>query len=358
MATPANPVVSEPTSSEVLSKLTPEQNKTWRATGELPKAEPAEVKDSKTDAASSPAAKETPAAPAKAAETSADSGTAKRESERPVANAETRIKDLLAKVKELEAQRDNDRRAASSAPAKSEEPRKPHRDDTDAKTGLLVYADDRGIFSEDKFQDALIEYGIERGSYKTRQDLAKQAQERLQAEIQQLTTAEMQTELEETEKRHTDFRDVLQAKTDDKGRASFENPEIKKLIGNGALDIRIGESPIGWEILYYLCKHPGTVEHIQSQRTQKSFGKAFRELERAVEKSLEGSAAAPSKKDEPEPAGSQTPPKVSGAPAPAASVSGKATAPLNEEQAALEAEDFKRYQKEANSREWSAKKAK
>ena len=356
MATDAAVPVVESSPTEILRKLTPEQHKTWRVSGDLPEAKAPDAKPTEP-AASSPAAKtEVTEPPAKAAETPADSVPAKKDPEPPKSNAETRIKELLAKVKELETRLDTSTRSAAAAPAKSEEPRKPRRDEVDDKTGLPKYADERGIFSEDKFQDALVEYGIERGSYKTRQDLAKQAQERLQAEIQQLVTTELQSELEAVEKRHTDFREVLQAKTDKDGKALFENPEIKKINSNGALDVRIAESPYGWEILYYLCKNPGIVEKIQSQRTAKSFGKEFRELERAVEKSLEG-AAPPKDAKPPETPGSPAP-KVSGAPAPAANVSGKATAPVDEENAALSAEDFKRYQREANQREWTAKKGK
>jgi hypothetical protein len=346
-------VESSPT--EILSKLTPAEHKTWRATGNLPEEKAAKESVSTEVAGSSPAAKtEVTDPPAKVGETPADSVPAKKEPDPPKANAETRIKDLLAEVKSLRSQIEASSRAAAAAPAKSEEPRKPRRDDTDEKTGLLTHADERGIFSEDKFQDALVEYGIERGSYKTRQDLAKQAQERLQAEIQQLVTTELQTELEAVEKRHTDFREVLQAKTDKDGKALFDNPEIKKIVTNGALDVRIAESPYGWEMLYYLCKNPGVVEKIQSQRTAKSFGKEFRELERAVEATL---GTSPKDIKPPETPGSPAP-KVSGAPAPAASVSGKATAPVDEENAALAAEDFKRFQREANQREWAAKKGK
>lgn len=346
--------VVESSTTEILSKLTPEQHKSWRATGNLPEEKPKTESVSTEVAASSPAAKtEVTDPPAKVGETPAESVPAKKEPDPPKANAETRIKQLLSEVKELQSRLDARERAAAAAPAKSEEPRKPHRSDVDEKTGLPVHADDRGVFSEDKFQEALIEYGAERGSYKTRQDLAKQAQERLNAEIIQLTTTELQSELAAVEKRHPDFREILQAKTEN-GKSLFENPEIRKINSNGALDVRIGESPFGWEILYYLCKNPGIVEKIQSQRTAKSFGKEFRDLERAVEASL----GAPAKDAKPpEPPGSPAP-KISGAPAPAASVGGKATAPVDEENAALGAEDFKRYQREANQREWTAKKGK
>jgi hypothetical protein len=348
----AVPVV-ESSPTEILSKLTPEQHKTWRVSGDLPEAKAPDAKTTDVADSSTAAKPEVTDPPAKAGETPAESVPAKKEPDPPKSNAETRIKELLAKVKELENRLDTTTRTAAAAPAKSEEPRKPRRDDTDEKTGLLKYADERGIFSEDKFQDALVEYGIERGSYKARQDLAKEAQQRLQAEIVQLTTAELQTELEATEKRHPDFREVLQAKTEN-GKSLFESPEIKKIVTNGALDVRIAESPYGWEILYYLCKNPGIVEKIQSQRTAKGFGREFRELERAVEESL---GAPPKDAKQADPPSSPAP-KVSGAPAPAASVSGKATAPVDEENAALQSEDFKRYQREANQREWSAKKGK
>lgn len=350
MANDAATPVLESSPSQILSKLTPEQHKSWRATGDLPKTESVS-----TDVADSSTAAKTDVTdlPAKVGETPADSVPAKKEPDPPKSNAETRIKDLLAEVKSLKSRLESGDRTAAAAPAKSEEPRKPRRDDVDEKTGLLKYADERGILSEEKFIEALVEYGAERGSYKTRQDLAKQAQERLNAEIVQLTTAELQSELQDVEKRHPDFRDVLQAKTEN-GKSLFENPEIRKINSNGALDVRIGESPFGWEMLYYLCKNPGIVEKIQSQRTAKSFGKEFRELERAVEASL----GTPAKDAKPPDTPSSPAPKVSGAPAPAASVSGKATAPIDEENAALGAEDFKRYQKTANENEWRAKKGK
>jgi hypothetical protein len=137
------PADSQPakSSSEILSSMDEKQTLEWRTTGKLP-----EQKDSKTEAVSSPAAKETPEAPAKATETPAGSVPATKEPPKEAKGAEGRIKELLADNKRLKAELETLQKAPAAAPAKKDETlAKPQRTDVDAKTGQLLYANDEAF---------------------------------------------------------------------------------------------------------------------------------------------------------------------------------------------------------------------
>jgi hypothetical protein len=350
----------EKSSTQILKDLTPKQMKTWRETGNLPDEKAtaddkkAEEKDSKksTDGDSSTPAKKDVAAPkdaesgAKKAEEPAKSAVADK-TEPAKANAETRIKDLLAENKILQQKLEDLQKQPVAVAKKESEPAKPSRNDTDPKTGAALYATD------EDYLDARDKYVAEMASRKTRADIAKESSERNAAEQNQLIERRMLNSIKIAKEKHADFLEVLKAKDiekDGKTITVFDAPAVKAIKQNGVLDAWILDSEIGMEILYYLATRIEEVERIQSLN---AFS-AARELTKLEEKLSEKSAVA-AKKEEGSPA--QPDKKVSGAPAPAAAVGGKATAPADEVEAATLAGDFKRFQKAENEADWRKKKA-
>jgi hypothetical protein len=325
-------VTAESSNSEILASLTPEQTKHWRVTGQLPEAKPKEEKpatEATTEAASSTAAKEASGA-APAAETSTASVTVKEE-HKPK-GAEARIKELLADNKRLNAELESARKAPTVAPAKVEEVAKPHRNDVDAKTGQPMYASDAAFEeAQEKYLTAKITADVEKRQAKAQSDARIADQNKI---IQQ----RWQNSLKIANENHADFKEKL--KIDDKGK--FNNPVLQSIKTNGTLDAWILDSDIGAELLYYFSDKQDEVDRIQSLNP---FA-AARELTRLEEK-LTGTAAPPPKEEEkPD---ERSSPNVSKAPAPAASIAGKGTAPVDEEEAAVKSEDFKRYQRVANA---------
>lgn len=352
MATDAT-VTVESSPTDVLKSLTPAQHKTWRETGEIPesKSPPAKEtpKEEKTEAASSPAAKTEVAAPAPEKAAEKEPAKSAPAVEEPKANAETRIKDLLAENKELKVKLDAMQKAPVAAPAKTEAPAKPHRNDVDAKTGQVLYATDEA------FEEAHEKYLTEKVTQDVRKQVAKEAEDRQVAEQTRILQQRMINSIKITTEKHPDFQQVLKAKDiekDGKKITVFEADAVKRIKSGGMIDRWILDSDIGMEMLYHLAKNPDEVDRIEALNP---FA-AARELTKLEDKLSAPPSATPSKKEE-EPAKGSAAPKVSGAPAPAASVNGKGTAPLDEELAATEAGDFKRFQKAANEADFRKKKA-
>lgn len=348
---PGAPVTVESSPTEVLKSLTPAQHKTWRTTGEIPESKsppatsPKASTETPTPAAPSPAAKEVAApAPEKAAvETPAEPAPATPEPK--AKGAEARIKDLLADNKRLNAELETARKIPAVAPTKTEKaPVKPSRNDADEK-GQPKFATD------DEFLDARDKYVAEMASHQTRQDIARETQERQVAEQNRIMQQRMVNQIKISTERHPDFAEVLKIETKD-GKTVFNAEAMKAIKTNGMIDSWCAESEMGTEILYFLASRIAEVERIQALNP---FA-AARELTKLEDKlSATPSTPAPEKKEEPA-KGSPTQ-KVSGAPAPAASVGGKGTAPTDEELAATESGDFKRFQKVANEADWRKKKA-
>jgi len=338
--------VVERTNSQTLASLTPAEMKEWRVTGKLPSEKsvsekPAE-KESKTEAAaSSPAAKTevTEIAGEKpASETSAAPVTAKEEPKPK--GAEARIKALLAENKKLESEILELRKKPAVAQAKPiEEPARPRRNDVDSKTGLALYASD-DAYSEalEKYLTAKVTADVEKRSAKA------QAEQRI-VEQRKLQEKKWHNALKIANEKHPDFAQVCEI--DDKG--AFQNKALKSIKSNGVLDAWILDSDMGAEILYHLAKTPEDIERIESLPPFS----AARELTKLEDK-LSGSVSAPPKEEKAE---VQPKPKVTGAPAPAASIAGKATAPADEIAAAVDAEDFRRYARVANAADHAKRKA-
>jgi len=313
----AEPVADERTGTEILKALTPAQTKKWRETGELPAVKAQEEKP-----AEAPAEKPAEAPPEKPAE-----------APKPAEEPQPDVKALEAENKRLAAELETLRKSPASVSApKGDEPPKPKRHDLDSKTGLPLYATDEA------FEEARDKWVFEKASRETRTTIAKEQAEAKAAEQNKIIERRLQNSLEIAQKKHKDFADVLKLETKD-GKTVFNADAVKAIKNNGVLDAWILDSEVGAEILYHLCKNPDEVQRIQALGP---FA-AARELTKMELQLSESSAPA---KPEEKPA---APVKVP--PSPAASIGGKATGPVDEEAAAVEAGDFSRYKKAADAEE-------
>lgn len=324
------PTGSQPakSSSEILSSLNAEQTREWRSTGKLPD-EKTQVSTESTEAASSPAAKETTEPPAKATETPAGSVPASKEPPKKAEGAPERIKELLSENKQLRTKLEELQKVPVTAAKKDEAPAKPQRTDVDPKTGQLLYANDEA------FEQAREEYLTKKITADVQKQTAKAAEEARIAEQNKLVEQRWLNSIKIATEKYPDFVEVM--KRDDKG--VFHGAEIKLIQGGSLLDRWILDSEVSGEILYYLETHPGEVVRIQALGAFQG----ARELTR-IEEKLSAAPSAPAKKSEEVPPAKRAP----GAPAPAADVSGKSTAPVDSLAAAVSKGNFAAYQKEAN----------
>lgn len=332
-------LTAESTPTEILKSMSPAERKEWRISGKTPEIPPKKEtpKTEVTEAASSTAAKET-TEPAKA-EPSAASVTAKEEPKPK--GAEARIKELLSENKRLLAEAEELRKRPVAAPAKVEEVAKPRRNDVDPKTGQALFATD------DAFEDALDKYLSTKIKAESRREFEESQRQTRLAEQNRITTKRWENALKIATEKHPDFATVLDIGDEGDKKNVFRNKDLKTIKTNGVLDAWILDSDIGAIILYHLAKNPSEIERIQGL----SPFSAARELTKLEDK-LSGTPE-PEKKDTKVESSS---PKVSSAPAPAASVSGRATAPVDETEAAVKAEDFSRFRKSANAEEFAKRK--
>lgn len=336
MAPDAATITADSSPTEILKSLTPAQTKEWRTTGKLPDI-PATPPKETTEAASSTAATtEVTEEPAKAPETSTAPVAVEPKSEKPK-GAEARIKELLAANKELEAKLEAARKAPIVAPAKIEEVAKPHRNDVDPKTGLPVYA------SDEAFDTAFESYLTAKVTADVEKRTAKAQADARAAEQNKIIEQRWQNSLKIANEKHTDFAKVLGI--DEKG--AFHNEALKTIKSNSVVDAWILDSDIGAEMLYHFAKNPEDLVTIQEMNAFR----AARALTK-LEETLSGKTATPPK-ETPAPRSEAT--SVTRAPAPPASISGKATAPADEVEAAVKTEDFRRFQKAANAEEFAKK---
>lgn len=337
-------VTVESSPTEILASLTPEEKAKWRQTGNLPEPKKEIPKESTTEAVPSPAATTDVTEPAKAAETTAAPVAANQE-HKPNKGAEARIKELLAANKKLEVELEAARRAPVVTPAKIEEVAKPHRYDVDPKTGQAMYATD-AAFDEafETYLTAKVTADVEKRHAKARQD------ERI-AEQNRLIEQRWQNALKIANEKHEDFAKVLDIGDEEQNgkmlKNIFRNKDLKTIKTNGVLDAWILDSEIGAEMLYHFAKNPSEIARIQSL----SAFAAARELTK-IEEKLSAPPSASTKKEE-KPAESSSTAQVTRAPAPAASVSGKATAPVDEVEAAVKDEDFSRFKRVANREDFA-----
>jgi len=326
--------VAEKSGTEVLKDLTPKQRQTWRATGELPESklatpapEPSKKPPKEPEPSPAPAPAPVPVEDKPAVEAAKTSRNK---------DAETRITELLTENKKLQSELETLRKIPVSTAPKGDEPAKPGRNDLDPKTNQPLYATD------EEYLDARDKYVAESASRKARADIAKEQNDARVAEQNKIIEKRLQNSLTIAQERHPDFAEVLKAETKD-GKTSFKAEAVQRIKSNGVLDGWILDSEIGAEILYHLAKNPAEVDRIQAL----SPFSAARELTKLEEKLAAGEAKPPEKKEEP--ASAAKPVVVP--PAPASSVGGKATAPVDEEAAAIADGDFRRYKKTADAEE-------
>jgi len=341
MATDAKALTVESSPTEILKSMSPEQRKAWRETGVTPELKEADSKEPEKnietkDADPSPAAKvEVSETPEKKSETPSESVPLKVEPVKVAKGAESRIKELLADNKRLNSELEAARKVPVIASAKIEEVAKPRRSDVDAKTGSLKYATDEA------FDEAYETYLTAEVTKKVEARHVKQQTEARIAEQDRILKEKWGNSLKIAIERHSDFAKVCEIDKD----GAFQNAEIKKIRSNGTLDAFALDSEIGAQILYYLASNPGEVERIEKLAPFQ----AARELTKLEDKL--SSAASTTLEKQPE--GSAK--KVSGAPAPASNVGGRATAPNDESEAAIKAGDFRRYMKVENEKAHLAK---
>jgi hypothetical protein len=334
MATDVKTLTVESSPTDILASMNSTERKAWRETGKTP-----ELKDVNAESSTAKEAEKPEQKISESAETKTEAAAVNAEpSVSRGKNAATRIQELLSENKRLASEVEK-LRTPVHAPAKTEEPAKPRRTDVDEKTGLAKYATD------DDFLEARDQYVMKMASQQTRQEIAKEENQRRIAEMNKLTQEKWQNSLKLAIERHEDFKKVCEI--DSKG--AFQNAELKLIKSNSVLDAFILDSDLGGSILYHLAKNPGEVARIEAMN---AFA-AARELTKLEDKL---SGAQPTTQSAETKEGPN--PKVSGAPAPAANVGGRATAPVDEEEAAVKAEDFRRYRKAANEAEFRARKGK
>lgn len=335
VVTPAVPAVPAKSSSQILTDMSPEQKLHWQKTGEIVDTVPAKVETPKvsTEGAESSTAAKPVVAGAEKPETPAASAPATSEPKgKP--DAQSRILQLLADNKALQAKLDDleKKPAAAAAPTvKKEELTKPQRADVDEKTGIAKYATD------DEFETAKEEYLTKKIRADIERDNAVAAKKAHDDEQQRLVTEKWNNSMKVGKEKHADLDEVFE--TDDKG--AIQHPEIKGIKPGGILDGWVVDSDLGIEILYHCATTAGEVAKIQAMKPFE----ATRYLTKLEDK-LSGT---------PSPKPPETPPakrNISSAPAPAADVSGKHTAPTDDPvNKALAESNFTAYQREQNAKE-------
>lgn len=335
---------TQTSATDALSKLSGKEMDTFMLTGELPEEKPKESKPAesstpaKTEGAdSSPAGiKDGTVEPAKATETPAESVPAEEEPQKPQKGAEARIKGLVAKLKAVQQKLDESEkaRAVASTPAKKDEvPAKPQRTDVDEK-GQLKYP------TEDAYQDARDQWVRDDAVEATRKQFAKDAETARMAEQQRLVADKWLTGMALAREKYPDLDTVL--KTDEKGLIQLE--EIKNGIKSGSiLDGWLTKREMAFDLLYYFGTHKGEVARIEAICAKDPFEATA--VLRDLELKISAPKSAPPKTDD-----GSTPakPAEKRVPAPATSVSGKATAPVDEIARAVAAGDTAAYFEAAN----------
>lgn len=327
---------TQTSATDALSKLSGKEMDTFMLTGELPEEKPKESKPAesstpaKTEGAESSPAKATEASEPKKAEVSAESAPAANEPPKPEKNAGTRVKELLEDRKQLLSKIEElEKRPAAVAPAKKDEaPAKPQRGDVDEKGNLKFTTDE-------SYEEARDKWIYERAVTETRKQLAKEAEDARVAERQKLVADKWLNGMQIARTKFADLDTVL--KTDEKGLVQHD--EIKGIKSGSILDGWLVDSEVPFDLLYHFAKTPGEVAKIQAMTP---FA-ATRYLTKLEDKLSAPPSAAP-KADEVPPAK----PAEKRVPAPATSVSGKATAPVDEIARAVAAGDTAAYFEAAN----------
>lgn len=307
-----------------VESLSDSQREEWLKTGDLPDTPASEA------SATSTAEKATAASPA-----SATGNDTQQVEDRTISPAEKRIKQLLARNKELEAQLHRPPAPSQGPAAPSSQPQELQRPMRPKAPTLEQYNGDYEAFEKAaaQYEDTFDRYMEDLSDYKAakRIEAERQAyQQRKQAEtIQEHNEAvksSWETRQAETIKRHPDFEKAV------KDAALPLNP---------IMDGFIVESEVGPEIVYWLAKNPVEGERIASLGP---FATA-RELSR-IEMTLGESLKTPA----------PTPkPTITAAFPPPTTLSGTNKGPEDEARAAVASKDFSAYRRAMNSRELTGK---
>jgi hypothetical protein len=308
--------------SSALESLNSEQRDHWLKTGEIPDTP-------KADASA------TSKAPEKAAAVQPEPAPGKEApQDRDIPPAEKRIKQLLARNKELEAQLHRPtpppasiRQQEQSAPdlQRPQRPKAPTLDQYDGDYSKFEAAAAKYEEDFDKYMEDLSDYKAAK-----RIEAERQAyQQRREAETIQEHNAKIKSSWEtrqsETIKRHPDFEQAVKEAS---------------LPLNPIMDGFIIESEVGPEIVYHLAKNPAEGERIAKLGP---FATA-RELSR-IEMQLSESL---------KPTGANAT-KITAAKPPPTMLGGTNRAPDDEAQAAVASGEFRRYMKVMNARELGKK---
>jgi len=344
MAPETATVTADSSPSEVLASLNEKEKATWRQTGDLPErpAKEAPKEKEETPAESSPAAKEvvTESKETPPAESVAAPVVAKEES-KPKKNAATRIQELLAETKQLRAENEELRKSARPAPAKEEEVAIPRRNDTD-KTGQALYATDEA------WLDARDKAVKEIAKQEARQEYAKQQQEEQTAKHNDLVQKRWLNSIKIATEKFPDWSKKVGLNDKD---GKYQDAALKSIKERSVLDQFILDSDIGAVLLYHFSGDQAEIDRIQGMSPYA----AARELTRLEDK-LSAEVSAPEKKETKQATDSSTT-QVTRAPAPPASVGGRATAPVDEVNSNLKQGNFKAYRETANREDAQRRKA-
>lgn len=331
----------EVSAEQFIQRMSDTERDHWLKTGDTPEVKPKTVPPKGQESAP---AKEAPGA-AKAAETQSDSDTdasgkrdeseelSDEEFKRLGAKAQRRIRNLLAKNKELETKRADpapaartevanppkEKPAVEAKPEFKETRPKPRLDDK-KPDGTPKYA------SYDELNEDLVDWKLEQRDAKTAFDKAESDKaaratetERKNAEIRDT----QRKRVEAVRKRIPKFDEAL-------NDADF----VKKIPERSALDGMILSREKGFDVFFHLWEHPQELDAILKLGPHDQAFE-FARIELSLEK-------APAK-------------KVSNAPPPPREVGGRGTPPEDEVEAAAAAGDVTRYIDLVNRRELGAK---
>lgn len=313
----AAPAPAEPkTGSEILSGLSATERAEWRRTGTLPEPKPTE-----TNAAPSPAAPAEPAAEIAATPGSEKPPTPPSEAATPSKEkgAEARIKELLAKNKELEA------RLAAPPPVQAlpaapppAQAADPEPDATDYEKYPLGTADPKYIrdLSAHIAKGMLAEHRAQQAKAET-ETRQRAEHARASAELAERTTS--------IKEKHADFEEVARG--------------VKGIAPGSPLDAFIlGSKRYGFEALYHLGKHPDELARIMA------IPDVIEQVEELVLLGHALTSATPAPKTE------------TTAPPPPKTLGTRATNVADPAEAALARGDFGEYRRLTNERDLARKK--
>jgi len=297
----------------------------WRATGKIPEAKKADAPP-----ADAPKAETSEAAPAGEAKTEGVTETPKNQGSKK--DAEHRIKELLARTKELERRLEEGSKPKTEeakqtvSPAKqpepkSEMPKKPKLDD------FKTY---------DEYEEAKDKYYEELADFKAEQRLQRFQQE----EAKKAALKEFKTKLDNAKEIYgSDSEKVI----DSTAKSIFESDKV-----NPGVKARITRSSVFPHLMFVLGGDATKLEaFLEKAETGKEPWEALDEIT-VLEQQIKNELGKPVKKE------TETPSKETKAPPPAHEVTAHSGPPPDEEERALKAGDMRAFKQARNRRDVAA----